>query len=106
MISSESRMLEIGHVRFDERGEEPRLSERLRHRQAALAACESGRQQLLPHAKASAPLLDSTFCLDSLERTPDLHCTKVLGATTTCDAPPRSVADPSRPRKERAPTGA
>ncbi len=44
------------HAQFDERGEETGLRERLRHRQSAKAVGK----RLLPHAKASALLLDST----------------------------------------------
>ena len=44
------------HAQFDERGEETGLRERLRHRQSAKAVGK----RLLPHAKASALLLDPT----------------------------------------------
>ena len=48
MIPDESRDAGNPHVRFDGRGEETWLGERLRHRQVAGAARESGRRTATP----------------------------------------------------------
>ena len=57
MIPDESRDAGNPHVRFDGRGEETWLGERLRHRRAASAARESGRRTATPsrYGKRASP---------------------------------------------------